>query len=262
MQRPVYKDVYDRLNEPRRTIVVLSGPRQVGKTTLINQLEASGSFKFVRASADETFDRKPMWITVQWENARRQARDSNNVVLAIDEVQKISDWSEVVKAEWDKDTRSNVRLKVILLGSSPLFAVRGISETLAGRYEVIRIRHWTLAEMQQAFHVDLQRFLIFGSYPGSVPYMGDEERWRTYIRDSIVEASISRDILTSWRIDKPALLRQLFGLGCEYGGQILSYTKMLGQLHDAGNTTTLAHYLEILSQCGLIAGVQKWFFNK
>jgi predicted AAA+ superfamily ATPase len=65
-------------------------------------------------------------------------------------------------------------------------------------------------------------------------------------------------VLLLTRVDKPILLRRLFELACHYSGQILSYTKMLGQLQDAGNTTTLAHYLELLGGAGMVCGLPKY----
>jgi len=179
-------------------------------------------------------------------------------VLALDEVQKIPGWSAEAKALWDQDTRAGRDVRVVLLGSSPLLMQSGLSESLAGRFEVLRWTHWTFSECQEAFGWDLQTFLFFGGYPGAAPLVGDVDRWRAYVVDSLIETTLSRDILLMTRVDKPALLRQLFGLACEYSGQVLSYTKMLGQLVDAGNTTTLAHYLTLLEGAGLVAGLQKY----
>ena len=95
-------------------------------------------------------------------------------------------------------------------------------------------------------------------YPGAASLIIEPERWRRYIADSLIETSVARDVLLLTRVDKPALLRRLFDLACRYSGQILSYTKMLGQLQDAGNTTTLAHYLDLLAGAGLVCGMQKF----
>jgi len=180
------------------------------------------------------------------------------VVLALDEIQKISDWSETVKRLWDEDTRRGIPLRVVLLGSSPLLIARGMTESLAGRFELLQLPHWSFAEMRDAFDFDLDRYLYFGGYPGAAPLAEEPERWRRYITDSLIETSISRDVLLLTRIDKPVLLRRLFELACRYSGQILSYTKMLGQLQDAGNTTTLAHYLDLLAGAGMVCGLQKF----
>jgi hypothetical protein len=179
-------------------------------------------------------------------------------VLAVDEVQKVPGWSEVVKALWDEDTRARRPLCVVLLGSAPLLAQRGLSESLAGRFERIHLPHWSLGEMRAAFGFTTEQFLYYGGYPGAAPLIGDPPRWRRYLLDSLVETTLSRDVLLLTRVDKPALLRQVFQLGCRHSGQVLSYTKMLGQLQDAGNTTTLAHYLELLAGAGLLTGLQKY----
>ena len=176
----------------------------------------------------------------------------------IDEVQKIENWSEVVKREWDADTRGRVNLKVVLLGSSRLLLRKGLTESLAGRYELIRMPHWSLREMQDAFGVSLDQYIYFGGYPGPAHLIQDERRWRKYIKDSLVAPAIEKDVVMTSNIYKPALMKQLFELGCGYSAEILSLTKLMGQLQDAGNVTTLAGYLEILNQCALLTGLQKY----
>jgi len=181
--------------------------------------------------------------------------------LVIDEIQKIDNWSEVVKQQWDKDTRENTNIKVILLGSSRLLIQKGLTESLAGRFETLHLGHWSYAEMQKAFGWSIEQYVYFGGYPGSAALINDEERWKNYMKDSLIETSISKDILMLTRVDKPALLKQLFEIGCLYSGQILSYTKIIGQLQDAGNTTTLANYLRLLSDGGLLGGLEKYAGN-
>ncbi|MCZ6769013.1 MAG: DUF4143 domain-containing protein [Acidobacteria bacterium] len=212
------------------------------------------------ASADGPLLEERLWIEQQWDQARLQARSapSAGALLVLDEVQKVSGWSEVIKQLWDEDTAAGVSLKVLLLGSSPLLMERGLTESLAGRFEVIRAPHWSFSEMENAFGWKLDQFIYFGGYPGAAPLIEDHDRWARYILDSLMETAVSRDILLMSRIEKPALLRRLFQLGCEYSSQVLSYQKMLGQLHDAGNTTTLAHYLDLLSAAGLLGGISKF----
>jgi predicted AAA+ superfamily ATPase len=170
----------------------------------------------------------------------------------------VTGWSEVVKRLWDGDTRKKTALKVVLLGSAPLLIQRGLTESLAGRFETIPVTHWSYAEMQEAFGWDLDRFIYFGGYPGAADLIDDRQRWSRYIIDSLIETTLSRDILLLTRVDKPALLRRLFQLGCSHSSQILSYQKMIGQLQDAGNTTTLAHYLELLAGSGMLTGLHKF----
>ena len=219
------------------------------------------------------------WLIRQWEKARiaadeladrqadRQAErlaDFNGVVdkpkfvLALDEVQKIPNWSEAVKGLWDADRRANRPMHVVLLGSATLLIQKGLSESLAGRFELIRMTHWSFAEMNEAFDIDLPRYIYFGGCPGSADYISDQRRWANYVRDSLIEPNISEDILMMVRVDKPALLKNLFELGCQYSGQELSYNKMRGQLKDAGNTTTLAGYLDLLTKAGLLTGLEKY----
>jgi len=187
--------------------------------------------------------------------------ETKDFLLVVDEIQKISNWSETVKQMWDADSRSGRSLKVILLGSSRLLLEQGLSESLAGRFETTYMGHWSFTEMHQAFGWNSDQYVWFGGYPGSAALIGEEQRWKAYVQQSLVETSISKDILMLTRIDKPALMKRLFELGCAYSGQILSYTKMIGQLQDVGNTTTLSHYLDLLNTAGLLAGIEKFSGN-
>jgi len=256
--RKTNQKLIKRILEPRRFIQVLYGPRQVGKTTAIKQILEEINFPSHYASADQPTVRDEVWLEEQWEIARSQAHDNKAAVLVLDEIQKFPHWSEVVKRLWDEDTFRNIPLQVVLLGSSQLLVQKGLTESLAGRFELIRAGHWSFSECQEYFGWDVDTFIFYGGYPGAAPLIQDPERWMRYIQDSLIETTISRDILLMTRVDKPALLRRLFYLGCEYSGQVLSYQKMLGQLKEAGNTTTLAHYLELLGSAGFVTGLSKF----
>lgn len=257
-QRPQAVVLAERLAEPRRFVQVVAGPRQVGKSTLVQQVTAELDVPVRYVSADEPTLRGADWINQQWEAVRLEATGKAGAVLVLDEIQKIPAWSETVKRLWDEDTRKKRSVKVVLLGSAPLLIAQGLTESLAGRFETLRLPHWSFTEMRTAFGWTLEQYLYFGGYPGAAPLVGDPARWLRYIADSLIETSISRDVLLLSRVDKPALLRRLFELTCRYSGQILSYTKMLGQLQDAGNTTTLAHYLDLLAGAGMVCGLQKY----
>ena len=249
-----------RVKEERQFIQVLFGPRQVGKTTLVTQLLAQTKIPSLFLSADGVGAPNFSWIRQQWDLVRLevQTKKLKQFIFVIDEIQKIDNWSEVVKQMWDQDTREGRPIKLILLGSSRLLLQDGLTESLAGRFETIYVEHWSYSEMAEAFGWDINQYIWFGGYPGANSLVRDEQRWKQYIADALIETSISKDILMLTRVDKPALMRRLFELGCAYSGQILSYTKMLGQLLDAGNTTTLAHYLQLLGGAGLISGLDKF----
>lgn len=263
-QRPYFQELTSRLNERRRFIQVIMGPRQVGKSTLTEQVLQKLKTPFLSVSADAVPNTGAVWLEQQWEAARLQFQQagSTDFILAIDEIQKISNWSEVAKKHWDEDTRKKRNIKVILLGSSRLLLQQGLTESLAGRFETTYLGHWSFAEMQEAFGFTPEQYVWFGGYPGTATLVNDEVRWKKYVNDALIETSISKDILMLTRVDKPALLRKLFELGCLYSGQILSYTKIVGQLQDAGNTTTLAHYLHLLDTAGLLAGIEKFTGEK
>jgi uncharacterized protein len=221
-----------RLRETRRFIQAVTGPRQVGKTTLVRQVIDGHHLRARFASADEPTLRGRDWIEQQWEVARIEATDSDKSgsVLVLDEIQKIPVWSETVKRLWDEDTHARIPLKVVLLGSAPMLISQGLTESLAGRFELLHLPHWSYTEMRSAFDWSLEQYIFYGGYPGAASLIRDEQRWRRYILDSLIETTIARDVLLQTRVDKPAMLRRLFELGCRYSGQILSYTKMLGQL--------------------------------
>jgi len=258
--RPQGEALARRLRGRRRLLQAVVGPRQVGKTTLVQQVVEASSLTVRYASADEPSLRSSLWIEQQWEAARLEAQSAGRrgAVLVLGEVHKLPGWSEMVKRLWDEDTRDRQPLRVILLGSAPLLMQQGLSESLAGRFEVVRLPHWSLGEMQQAFGWSLDQYLFYGGYPGAAPLIKDPGRWSRYVLDSLVETTIARDVLLLSRVDKPALLRRLFRLGCSYSGQVLSFTKMVGRLQDAGNTVTLAHYLDLLSADGMLTGIPKY----
>ncbi len=278
-QRPHVNALISRLTESPDRIIALFGPRQTGKTTIVRQalLQVEQDRRYLAVDEpDPTALRIPSdlsdWDTVQlprvrntewlvrnWDESRRRAeRSERGFVLVFDEIQKIPGWSNTVKGLWDADRARGCPLHVVILGSAPLLIQSGLSESLAGRFESIHVTHWSFPEMSHAFGFTLQEYLYFGGYPGAANLVRDPARWRDYILQSLVEPNIERDILAMTRVEKPALLKRLFELGAAYSGQILSYTKMLGQLHDAGNTTTLARYLDLLSSAGLLAGLSKY----
>jgi len=257
-KRPLFSGLLKRVQEKRRFIQVLAGPRQVGKTTLARQVMKESGLPSQYVSADEPTLQDRTWLNQQWDIARMKISANKPALLIIDEIQKISGWSETVKRLWDEDTANNLPLRVLLLGSSPLLIQKGLTESLAGRFEIIHITHWDFNEMQTCFGFTLDQYIYFGGYPGAASLVSEPQRWSQYILDSLIETTISRDILLLTRIDKPALLRRLFHLGCQYSGQVLSYQKMVGQLQDAGNTTTLAHYLDLLAGAGLLTGLHKF----
>lgn len=259
-ERAVLKDITNRISEPRKFIQVVVGPRQVGKTTLIKQFLRKTDIPHYFVTADDLYAADTTWIRREWGNARLQMQQNElkDFLFVVDEVQKVPNWSEAVKKEWDADTFSDTNIKIILLGSSRLLIQTGLTESLAGRYELTNITHWSFIEMREAFGWNIGQYIYFGGYPGSAFLISDEERWKDYVRESLVETTISKDILMMTRVDKPILLKRLFDIGCKYSSQILSLTKVQGELQESGNLTTLSGYLNLLKEAGLLSGLEKY----
>ena len=264
----------DRLRETPRRIVAVFGPRQTGKTIIIRQALVRSGLPFRYVAVDEPDSssepgfprtdpfpaamRDERWLVRCWEHAREQAGSGRGFVLAFDEIQKVPRWSEVIKGLWDADRLADRPLRVVIAGSSPMTMQQGLGESLAGRFETIPVAPWSFAEIAAAFGFDPDRYVFYGGYPGAAPHVGTPAVWRDYVRRAIADASIERDVLAMTRVDRPALLTRLFWLSSRMSGQIVAYNKMLGQLRDAGNTTTLARYLDLLWRVGLVAGLARY----
>lgn len=264
IKRPYFQIITDRLNEPRKFIQIVEGPRQVGKSTMMKQILQTIDMPWLHFAADGVPANNSFWISSCWQAARAKLKMENlsELILVIDEIQRLKQWSDVVKKEWDADTFNDVNIKVVLLGSSRVRLEKGLAESLKGRFETIKMPNWSLAEMQEAFDVSLDEYLFYGGYPGAAGLVNDPDRWRNYISGSIVDATINNDILVDTPISKPALLKQTFELSAAYSGQLLSLTKLQGKLMDAGNTTTLSGYLELLDKAGMVCGLQKYAIDK
>lgn len=259
-KRAEYQTIKKRLEEPRRFIQVVMGPRQVGKSTVVKQVLKELDIPYQMFSADNVPATNSAWVANCWEATRSLQKNKGyeSIVLVIDEIQKITNWSEAVKKEWDDDTFHDRNIKVLLLGSSRVMLEKGLSESLAGRFEEIRMSHWSYMEMRECFGFTLDQYIYYGGYPGAASLIDEEDRYLQYIQSGIVDATINKDILMDTPIGKPALLRQTFELGSAYSGQLLSLNKMLGSLQDAGNTATLAGYIHLLDESGLLCGLQKY----
>ena len=285
-ERDQVEELCRRFNEPNRRLIMLNGPRQAGKTTIALQaLRRTETASRYLAADDPAAARIPVdfgprasvpssmqiapdaeWLIGQWERARRDADRAGGFILVLDEIQLIPDWSRIVKGLWDADRRNQSTLQVVILGSMPHYLQRGLSESLVGRFSNVHVRHWSLKEMGQGFGLGLEEFVYFGGYPG--PFAGSpaalrdsvefQNHWIDYVREAIAVPTIRKDILALTDVRKPTLLQSFLEVGASHSGQILSFNKMIGQLTDAGNTTTLAGYLRLLESVGLITGIQNF----
>ncbi len=255
-ERPIVKSLAVSLKKRLPVFQVLIGPRQVGKTTIARQVMKKLPYPSVYASADSPLPPGPEWIETQWRLAELQLLKAKTVFLVLDEIQKVRGWSESLKLHWDRTQREGKDIRLLALGSSALLLQEGLTESLTGRFFLTRCPHWSFNECSSAFGWDLKTWLYFGGYPGAVVFVHDEQQWKQYITDSLIETVLARDVLQMQKITKPALLRHLFALSATFPARIFSYNKMLGQLQDAGNTTTLAHYLRLLESAFLVSGLE------
>ena len=288
-QRAQVATLLSRLREEPRRIIALSGPRQSGKTTIVRQaLARLGQEDRVRGlyfAADEpapdfgglptaptartssimTPGRLPVvpnepldarWIVRRWEWARAEADSTGRAVLVLDEVQRAPQWSTPVKGLWDRDRMEGRRLHVVVLGSAPLLMQSGLSESLVGRTEPLPVPHWSLAEMAAAFGFGLDEFLFFGGYPGTADLIHDLSSWRRTVADFITR-TVERDVASMSRVDRPALLRNLFDAAAAYSAQPVTLRTLLGELDSRENAGTIARYLELLESAELIVGLRK-----
>jgi len=288
-ERPQGEDLRQRLRGPVHSVNIVVGPRQVGKSTLVRAVlqDFNPDVAYLSAEPTDLESTLPIrdpnethvigysdgvgridgnWLIQQWQTARRRAANADGpFILAVDEIQKVPRWSEIVKGLWDQDRAAGLNMHVILLGSSPLLVQSGLSESLMGRFELLRMGHWSYPEMHAAFGMNLDEYIYFGGYPGPANsgLWRDERRWRAFVSGSLIEPSIEKDIFELNRVDRPALLKQLFWLGCDYSAQILSLDNMAQNLRERGegeeaHTGTVAKYLDLLGKAGLLAGLQKF----
>lgn len=257
-ERDYVQTIVKRLREPRRFIQIIMGPRQTGKSTSAAQVLSYFDAPKVDFSFDRPLDLNLEKLTEVWNRAREAEQQFGSALLLLEEVQNIPQWSSGVKSLWDEDTRNQREIRVLITGSSSLMLRSGLAESLTGRFELTYSTHWDFWECLQAFDYSLDDFLYFGGYPGAAVLRDDEERWFDYMRGSIIDPTLNKDVLEMEPVRKPALLRALFEVGALYSGQEISYRKILGQLDDKGNTDTIAHYLDLLSQAGLLSGLKKY----
>lgn len=263
IKRNVVENIVDLIKKAPFLLQIVIGPRQVGKTTAVAQVVKSLGWPTVVATADAPRPPDATWIEEKWNQAKEEEKKSGGpVLLVLDEIQKVEGWSEVIKRLWDEEKTNGGKLVVILLGSSSLLMQKGMTESLAGRFYLHRCMHWTFSECHHAFGWDLNKWFFFGGYPGPATLIHDETIWKNYINDSLIETVLARDVMQLQSVSKPVLLRNLFGFATAFPAQIFSYNKMLGQLTDAGNTTTLATYLKLLETAFLVSGLEKFSRGK
>lgn len=243
-----------RLAEPEPLVQAVIGPRQVGKTTGVKQVLAECGAPSLYASADGAGAFGREWLLEVWQRGMRLPEGG---VLVVDEIQKVDGWQDALKDLWDNHRARGVR--VVVLGSSSLEIQQGLKESLAGRYELVPVGHWSLAESRELDpSLDLEQYLLFGGYPGGYRFRGAPRRWQRYVRESILENVLNKDVLRLRPLPRPALFRQFLELLSAYPCREISYTKLLGNLQDRGNVEVVKHYLFLLSCAFLYRGLEKY----
>ena len=267
--RPSASDPHDirawlleRLDEPAPgRIQLLTGPRQVGKTTLLLDLAARYGDRALYAAADAPEAGVPGYWERFWADAEAKARNGKSVVF-LDEIHLVPNWSGLLKGYWDRFRRRHLPVHIVATGSSALRVTAGSRESLAGRFERMVFAHWTAGALAKTFNISIadaaRHAVLFGTYPGAWALTRDQARWRAYIRDAIIEPAIGRDVLALGQVRRPALLRQVFAVAAGSPAQIVSLQKIQGQLADRGALETVAHYLELLQDAYLVAPLEKF----
>lgn len=243
-------------------IQLVCGPRQVGKTTALLELEKMWGEKAIYVTMDSPEAQVQGFWERLWTRAANTSSDLGTIVVLIDEVQHLQDWSVLLKSEWDRIVRFRLPIHVVASGSSSLQLDLGSKESLAGRFERLTLPHWSASSIASVYKVKkdeaVQEYVTRGSYPGAFQFRNEPNRWKAYVRDSIIEPAIGRDILALNAIRRPALLRQIFAITATIPAQIFSLQKLQGQLQDSGALATIAHYLELLENAFLIAVLRKY----
>lgn len=260
-KRKIVPTILSRLAGKAQFLQIVVGPRQVGKTTSTKQIQRSVHIPSVYSAADTAGIPDSNWITTKWLEARALADKHKTALLILDEVQLVDEWQTTVKGLWDVDKQAGRNLHVIITGSSALLLKKG-SESLAGRFEKHELLQWTYYEMHQAFAYTLEDYIIYGGYPGAAALKAEESRWKDYIRSSLIETVLTKDVVALSNISKPSLMQQLFKIACSHPAEIVSYNKFLGQLADVGNVTTLSDYRLLLEYAYLLKTVEKWSISE
>lgn len=251
-----------RISEPAPSLIqLLVGPRQVGKTTLLLELADTLGPQAIYVACDTPEASLPGWRDRLWQRVREQAARSKATLL-LDEIQAVSGWSAWLKSCMDQVKRQRVPLHIVATGSSSLRLGAGARESMAGRFERHVLPQWSARNLHELLDVPANeapaRLVALGGYPGAVRFWNDPDRWRSYIRDAIIEPAIGRDILQLEQVRKPALLRQVFALATAHPAEILSLDKIAGALAERGALETIAHYLDLLKAAFLVAPTHKY----
>ncbi len=238
-------------------IQIIIGPRQVGKTTsILDYLKRKHHNNYHFHSAD-TLSGNISWVSQIWHQARNEKK-----LLVIDEVQKIENWAEIIKKLWDEEQREKKPIRCVLLGSSSLDLQVGLSESLTGRFQLNFAYQWSFAESKEGYGLNFEEYLKFGGYPASYQLRDDPIQWRSYIRHSILDTVIEKDILIHHKVKSAALFRQAFDLLISYPAQEISFTKLLGQLQNKGNTDLIKGYIQLFEGAFLLKALNKFSLNQ
>lgn len=257
MSNPIYLNYIEilpkRFESKQPLLQVILGPRQVGKTTtvlkLINEQYAE---RGMYVSADQVFNADAQWLRTCWLEAQ-----AGKKILFIDEIQKSHNWAEAIKALYDESKRIKKLFPCVLLGSSSLEIQKGLTESLTGRFQLIRAHHWNYQESKKGYDLSFEKYLSYGGYPGSYQFI-DSADWADYVKNSIISTAVEKDILQFRSVKNPALFKQAFDILVSYPAQEISYNKLLGQLQDRGNVELIKYYISLFEGAFLIKTLEKY----
>lgn len=258
----IREEIRRRLAEPAPALMqVLTGPRQVGKTTLLLEAADAWGEQAIYLAADAPDASLPDWWARNWQRAIALAQ-RGPALLLVDEVHALPDWSRLLKTSFDEAKRLRLPLHFLLTGSSSLQVVGGARESMAGRFERLHLRQWTARDLVAGFGMSPEAAALHqvrhGAFPASVRLVREPERWRAYIRDAVIDPAIGMDILMLRPVRRPALLRQVLAVCLGHPAEVIALQKIVGSLTDAGGVATVAEYLALLEDAYLAAGLPKY----
>lgn len=256
MQKEIYQSVVSALANNNSKILIVEGPRQAGKTTMVQRALNELGLKATYANADNEYTDNRLFIHNAWEKKRRSA---NSQLIVLDNIQHIRNWSTLLQAEYEADMAIGKQPRVVLIAASCAPFYRDMeTDFMQQNSTILRLSLWTWADMRDAFGWSLDQYIFFGGYPGLGEIVAKGRPWRNYVRSKLIEPALTNDILIDVRLYKPHVLLQILEEGISYQGEVRSLNGILENTDGAGNTIILSTYLEFLHNAHILYAIRKY----